>query len=177
MRTSQADIKTTAYRGVFQLVKWTAKYHSKVGYQWIWIAVDYRRDPMIRILIGDPDSATRKALASLLQRKVASNTIIEVENIEGLIRQSSDMPPDLLLLDWRLDGSPAPEICKLIQRAYPLLKIILFSVDANDAAAAKEAGAIFIHKGASPDGLIAMLKPLLSQQSTNLVNPDQVLNV
>lgn len=117
---------------------------------------------MIRILIGDPDSATRKALASLLQREVASNTIIEVENIESLIRQSSDMPPDLLLLDWRLEGSPAPEMCKLIQRAYPLLKIILFSVDANDATAAKEAGAIFIHKGASPDGLIAILKLLLS---------------
>jgi len=120
---------------------------------------------MTRILIGDPDPATRKALASLLQRKVASNALIEVENIETLIRQSSDIPPDLLLLDWKLDGSPAPEMCKLIQRAYPLLKTILFSVDANDAIAAREAGATFIHKGASPDELIAILKLLLSQQS------------
>jgi DNA-binding NarL/FixJ family response regulator len=132
---------------------------------------------MIRILIGDPDSATRKALASLLQRRVASNTIIEVENIETLIRQSSDIPPDLLLLDWRLDGAPAPEICKLIQKAYPLLKIILFSVDANDATAAREAGATFIYKGAPPDELITTLKLLFSQQSMNSEEATQALNI
>jgi len=117
---------------------------------------------MIRILIADPDSATRRALTSLLQRKLDLNTIIEVENIESLIRQLADIPPDLLILDWRLHGSPAPETCKLILKAYPLLKIILLSVDANDATTAKEAGAIFIHKGASPDELIAILNPLLS---------------
>jgi DNA-binding NarL/FixJ family response regulator len=116
---------------------------------------------MIRILIADPDSATRKALSALLQRKLAANTIIEVENIETLIRQLADIPPDLLLLDWRLHGSPAPETCKLIQKAYPLLKILLLSVDADNANEAKQAGAIFIHKGASPDELIAILEPIL----------------
>ena len=116
---------------------------------------------MIRILIADPDSATRKALIALLQRKPTSNSIIEVENIETLIRQLADIPPDLLVLDWRLNDSPAPEVCKLLQKAYPLLKIILLSVDAHDAAAAKEAGASFIHKGASPDELIALLEPIL----------------
>jgi DNA-binding NarL/FixJ family response regulator len=116
---------------------------------------------MIRILIADPDSATRKALSALLQRKLAASTIIEVENIETLIRQLADIPPDLLLLDWRLHGSPAPETCKLIQKAYPLLKILLLSVDADNANEAKQAGAIFIHKGASPDELIAKLEPIL----------------
>jgi DNA-binding NarL/FixJ family response regulator len=116
---------------------------------------------MIRILIADPDSATRKALSALLQRKLAASTIIEVENIETLIRQLADIPPDLLLLDWRLHGSPAPETCKLIQKAYPLLKILLLSVDADNANEAKQAGAIFIHKGASPDELIGILEPIL----------------
>jgi DNA-binding response OmpR family regulator len=41
------------------------------------------------------------------------------------------------------------------------LKIIILSVDANDEAAAIDAGAGFIHKGASPDELIATLTPLL----------------
>lgn len=118
---------------------------------------------MIRILIADPDSATRKALSSLLQRKLDSSTIIEVENIETLIRQLVGIPPDLLVLDWRLHSSPAPEICKLIQKAYPLLKIILLSVDADDGVAAREAGATFIHKGASPDALIAILAPILKK--------------
>ncbi len=116
---------------------------------------------MIRILIADPDPATRKALTLLLQRKLDSNIIGEVQDVEALIRVLADTPPDLLLLDWRLYGSPAPETCRLLQKAYPHLKIVLLSVDANDELAAKEAGADFIYKGASPDELISTLKNIL----------------
>ena len=123
---------------------------------------------MIRILIADPDSATRKALALLLQHKLGTYGIVEVGDVEALIRAMADTKPDLLLLDWRLYGSPAPETCRLLQKAYPHLKIVLLSVDANDELAAKEAGADFVHKGASPDELIAVLKPLL----VNRINED-----
>ena len=116
---------------------------------------------MIRILIADPDSATRKALILLLQRKMGTNCIIEAKDVETLIRSLANTPPDLLMLDWRLYGSPATETCRLLRKAYPHLKIVLLSVDADDAAAAREAGADFIHKGASPDELIATLTPLL----------------
>ena len=120
---------------------------------------------MIRILIADPDSATRKALALLLRRKLGMVEIIEVDRVETLIRVLADTPPDLVMLDWRLYGSPAPETCRLLQRAYPGLKIVLLSVDADDAIAAREAGAAFIYKGASPDELIATLTPLLRKES------------
>lgn len=120
---------------------------------------------MIRILIADPDPATRKALILLLQRKLCPNCIIEVQDVETLIRNLADTPPDLLLLDWRLYGSPAPETCRLLRKAYPHMDIVLLSVDAEDATAAKEAGAGFIHKGASPDELIATLTPLLRKNS------------
>jgi DNA-binding NarL/FixJ family response regulator len=116
---------------------------------------------MIHILIADPDPATRKAFILLLQLKLGTNCIYEVKDVETLIRTLADTPPDLLLLDWRLYGSPAPETCRLLRKAYPHMKIILLSVDAGDAAAAKEAGADFIHKGASPDELLATLTPLL----------------
>ena len=123
---------------------------------------------MIRIIIADPDSATRKALTLLLRRKMDTNDIVEVGDVETLIRTLADASPDLLLLDWRLYGSPAPDTCRLLQKAYPHLKIVLLSVDANDELAAKEAGADFVHKGASPDELIAVLKPLL----VNRINED-----
>ena len=122
---------------------------------------------MIRILVADPDSATRKALALLLRRKLGTEEIVEVDSVETLIRALADTPPNLVLLDWRLYGSPAPETCRLLQRAYPCLKIVLLSVDANDASAAKKAGAAFIYKGASPDDLIATLAPLLRKESEN----------
>jgi two-component system, NarL family, nitrate/nitrite response regulator NarL len=120
---------------------------------------------MIRILIADPDSATRKALILLLQRKLGTQCIYEVKDVETLIRTLADTAPDVLLLDWRLYGSPAPETCRLLRKAYPHLRIALLSVDANDATAAKEAGADFIHKGASPDELIATLTPLLRKNN------------
>lgn len=120
---------------------------------------------MIRILIADPDSASRKALILLLDRKLGSNCVVEVKDVETLIRTLADAPPDLLLLDWRLYGSPAPETCRLLRKAYPHLKMVLLSVDANDATAAREAGADFIYKGASPDELIATLTPLLRKSS------------
>lgn len=120
---------------------------------------------MIRITIADPDSATRKALTLLLRRKLGEDQILEVDSVESLIRTLADASPDLLLLDWKLYGSPAPETCRLLQRAYPKLKIILLSVDADDATAAREAGAEFVHKGASPAELIATLTPLLRKES------------
>ena len=120
---------------------------------------------MIRILIADPDPATRKALTLLLRRKMGTNGIVEVSDVETLISTLADGSPDLLLLDWRLYGSPAPDTCRLLQKAYPHLKIVLLSVNADDEAAAKEAGADFIHKGAPPDELIATLTPLLRKDT------------
>ncbi len=125
---------------------------------------------MIHIVIADPDSATRKALTLLLKRKLGIDEILEVDSVETLIRTLADTPPDILLLDWKLYGSPAPETCRLLQRAYPNLKIILLSVDADDGSAAKEAGASFIYKGAAPDELIATLTPLLRKESEGSVS-------
>lgn len=120
---------------------------------------------MIRILIADPDPTTRKALAVLLQLKLGVTSILEAGDVETLIQALADTPPDVLLLDWRLQGSPAPETCRLLQKAYASLKVVLLSVDAEDATAARTAGALFVHKGTSPDELINTLKPLLTEES------------
>ena len=120
---------------------------------------------MIRIIIAAPDPATRKALILLLRRRMGTNGIVEVSDVETLIRTLAEGSPELLLLDWRLYGSPAPETCRLLRKAYPRLNIVLLSVDADDEAAAREAGADFIHKGAPPEELIATLTPLLRTDS------------
>jgi DNA-binding NarL/FixJ family response regulator len=121
---------------------------------------------MIRILIADPDPTTRRALAILLQHKLGVTSILEAGDVETLIQALADTPPDVLLLDWKLRGSPAPATCRLLQKAYADLKVVLLSVDVDDAAAAKVAGALFIHKGTSPDELIKTLKPLLTKETS-----------
>jgi len=128
---------------------------------------------MIRIIIADSDPATRKAITLLLQRKLGTNGLIEVGDVETLISTLAGESPDLLLLDWRLYGSPAPDTCRLLQKAYPHLIIILLSVNTEDEASAKEAGAGFIHKGASPDEMIATLTPLLHKAAN--INEKQLI--
>ena len=123
---------------------------------------------MLGIIIADPDSTTRKALTLLLQRKFDMGGIVQVGDVEMLIRALAKSSPDLLLLDWRLYGSPAPATCHLLQKAYPHLKIVLLSVDADDEVEAKEAGVDFVHKGASPDKLVATLELLLKNPDGNI---------
>ncbi len=120
---------------------------------------------MIRVLIADPDPATRKALAVLLEHRLGITSLVEAGDIETLIQALADTPPDVILLDWRLHGSPAPDMCRLLQRAYQHLQVVLLSLDADDAEAARACGAQFVHKGASPDELINTLKPLLSEET------------
>ena len=122
---------------------------------------------MIRILIADPDIAARKALSLLLKRRLGLVETLEAADVETLIQLLAETPPDLLLLDWKLYGSPAIETCLLLRKAYPDLKIVLFSVDPDHAHAAQAVGVSFIDKGASPDDAFVALDELISFSVTN----------
>jgi DNA-binding NarL/FixJ family response regulator len=87
--------------------------------------------------------------------------IQEAGDTETLIKTLEDHSFDILLLDWRLYGAPAPETCRLLLKAYPRLKIVLLSVDADDCQAALGAGAGFVHKGSAPGEVLAVLEPLI----------------
>jgi DNA-binding NarL/FixJ family response regulator len=123
---------------------------------------------MYSILIADPDSASRKALTLILTRKMGIVNLCEAGDVDTLIRLLVDAPPDILLLDWRMYGAPAPETCRLLRKAYPSLKIVLLSVNSEDELVAHSAGAAFIHKGASPDTVVVVLEPLLKSELDNM---------
>jgi DNA-binding NarL/FixJ family response regulator len=117
---------------------------------------------MSRILIADPDPTSRKALRLLLSQKFSVTSVVEAGDTETLIRCLADNSLDILLLDWKLYGAPAPETSRLILKAYPELKIVLLSVAAEDYNYAAKVGAAFIHKGASPAEVIAVLESLVN---------------
>jgi len=129
---------------------------------------------MIHILIADADPAARKALSLLLRRKLCMEDIYEVADVESLIRVLANTMPALLLLDGKLYGSTPLETCRLLQKAFPQLKIVLLSLDADDEKIAKSAGLDFIHKGAAPDTTILRLTSLLYQDSLCLTNSEEV---
>jgi DNA-binding NarL/FixJ family response regulator len=116
---------------------------------------------MTHILIAEPDSATGKALSLFLQRKISSVITTEVRDVETLIRTVADTPPDALILNWNLHGSPAPELCHLLRKAYPSLKIILMSTHADHRFAASALGIDFVYMGAQPDELLVLLQAVV----------------
>ncbi len=118
---------------------------------------------MKRILIADPDPAFRKALALLIAQKLDINQISEAADTGTLIQILSDTCPDLLLLNWSIHGVPGPETCVLLKNTYPDLKIILLSLNPEDADAAHAAGAGFICKSGSPEDTLLALKSILSK--------------
>ncbi len=117
---------------------------------------------MKRILIADPDPAFRKALALLITRRLEIQHIEEAADTGTLIQKLSDTCPHLLLLNWSIHGVPGPETCVLLRNTYPDLKIILLSLNPEDATAAHAAGAGFICKSASPEDTLVVLKSFLS---------------
>jgi len=127
---------------------------------------------MIHVLIADADPAARKALSLLLRRKLCMEDIYEVADVESLIRVLANTMPALLLLDGKLYGSTPLETCRLLQKAFPQLKIVLLSLDADDEKIARSAGLDFIHKGAAPDTTILRLTSLLYQDSLCLTNSE-----
>ncbi len=125
---------------------------------------------MIHILIADADPAARKALSLLLRRKLCMDDIYELGDVESLIRALANTPPELLLLDGKLYGSPPLETCRLLQKAFPHLNIVLLSLDASDEKIARSAGVFFIHKGAAPESIIEKLISLLYRDPLSLTN-------
>jgi two-component system, NarL family, nitrate/nitrite response regulator NarL len=120
---------------------------------------------MIRILVADADPAARRALSLLLRRKMGINDLFEVGDVEALIRALVDTPPEVLLLDWKLYGTPPLETCRLLQKAFPHLKIVLLSLDAGDELIARSTGVDFMHKAAAPEPILAKLTSILYQDS------------
>jgi DNA-binding NarL/FixJ family response regulator len=116
---------------------------------------------MKRVLIADSDPASRQAFNLLITQKLGVDRVYEAGDTETLIKTLEKHPVDILLLDWKLYGAPAPETCRLLLKAYLDLKIILLSVDADDCRLAQAAGAEFIHKGSNPDQVMQILGPWL----------------
>jgi DNA-binding NarL/FixJ family response regulator len=118
---------------------------------------------MERILIADPDSAFRKALALLITRRLGIQTIDEAADTGTLIQKLADTRPDLLLLNWSIHGVPGPETCTLLRNTYPDLKVILLSLNPEDAAAAHAVGAGFMCKCAPPEEALVVLQSILEK--------------
>ena len=115
-----------------------------------------------RVLLADPDAATRRALALLLRSKFNLTDIGEAQDGVTLMRGLADNQPDLVLLDWSLPCRPACETLLAIHRAHPEMHLVVLSVNPAHAAKAQALGAVFIHKATAAEQVLEQLRGLLA---------------
>jgi DNA-binding NarL/FixJ family response regulator len=118
---------------------------------------------MTRIMIADPDPASRKALALLLTRKLEVETIYEADEMDSLLRQMVPTSPNILLLADSLPGLDLPETCHMLRRDFPNLTIVLLSLDECACEKAAICQTEFIHKGACMDETLSRLQAILGK--------------
>jgi DNA-binding NarL/FixJ family response regulator len=114
----------------------------------------------MHVLIADPDSRTRQAFTLLLQRRLGVRSVDEAWDLPSLERQLATCTPDLLLLDCDLPDLSTAETATLALRS-TVGRLVLMSVDAEDATMAATLCAPFIYKGALPDEVLATLRSLI----------------
>jgi DNA-binding NarL/FixJ family response regulator len=109
----------------------------------------------MRILIADDEPKVRFALRVALERQPGSKTVGEATDAADLLAQAQSVCPDLLLLDWDLPETPAPELLSELHRICRRLKVIVLSEKFEAEHAALVLGAdAFVSKADPPDHLL-----------------------
>ena len=109
-----------------------------------------------RILIADRRPSIRFALCALLKQQAGLELVGEAVNAEDLETQIGIASPDVILLDWRLDGLATADWLVALRKACPGLYVIVLSGRPEVQRAVLAAGAdAFVSKIDPPDKLLA----------------------
>jgi DNA-binding NarL/FixJ family response regulator len=85
----------------------------------------------VRVLLADDHSLFRDGIASLLS---ARNYVVvgQAENGAEAVQLAGELYPDLVLMDIRMPGVNGLAATRLIQTAYPEIKIVILTVSEED---------------------------------------------
>jgi two-component system, NarL family, response regulator DevR len=88
---------------------------------------------VIRIAIVDDHEVVREGVRVMLRGEPDFEIVGERENAEDIVEFVSQTRPDVVLLDARLPGVSGPEACRLLYDAHPEVKVIILTVNSDDA--------------------------------------------
>ncbi len=123
-----------------------------------------RSGHMIRVLIADDSAAVREGLISLL----GAHPDFEIVGAAGdgleAIRMTHELSPDLVIMDAQMPRLAGVEATRRINRAFPMVGILFFSVFSEYVEAGLAAGADgYLAKDCEPDQLIGKASEIVAR--------------
>jgi DNA-binding NarL/FixJ family response regulator len=113
----------------------------------------------MRILVADDLAQVRYALRILLHHESGLQVVAEAADAEELLTLTRAFAPDLLLLQWRLDGGSGADLMPRLRRICPGLHIIALSAQPEARRPALDAGAdAFVCKADPPERLLEAIR-------------------
>jgi DNA-binding NarL/FixJ family response regulator len=115
-----------------------------------------------RILLADDNPAIRSALTLLLETRLNVQVVGESDSLENLMPCVSWLMPDLVILDWELDGKPKKELVAQLRAQSPTIKIVLTSSRpelAQQTLAVKADS--YVSKSEPPEQVVLVIKAIM----------------
>jgi two-component system nitrate/nitrite response regulator NarL len=81
----------------------------------------------MRVLIVDDHPVARRGLQALVQQAFAAADVIPVANGRQAMARAQEQAPDLIVLDLRIPGDDAPELCRELLACAPRSRLVIFT--------------------------------------------------
>lgn len=128
----------------------------------------------MRILIADDHASVRRGLREILDDAFSVANFSEASNGDEVLSQLIGAQQDLLLLDINMPGRSGLEVLKDIRLIYPLLPVVMVSVQPENQYAARcllAGAAAYINKNSASDDLVPAIRKILESGAKIARNP------
>ncbi len=128
----------------------------------------------MNILIADDHVNVRRGLRELLTDAFSSAHFTEASNGDEVLTQLVGAQPDILLLDINMPGRSGMDVLKEVKLTYPLMPVIMVSVQAESQYALRclRAGAAeYVNKNSASDELVPAVRKIMDSAPNDLRDP------
>jgi DNA-binding NarL/FixJ family response regulator len=128
-------------------------------------------DKRMKILITDDHANVRRGMRELLVDAFPGTNFSEACNGEEMLTQLTRSQPDLLLLDINMPGRSGFEVLKDVKLIYPLLPVIMVSVQPESQYALRclRAGATeYVNKNSASEELVPAVRKIMDSDAKPL---------
>lgn len=86
----------------------------------------------LRILLVDDHEVVRVGVRALIERQPGMEVVGEASNVRDAVRQTSQLLPDVVVLDIRLPGGSGLDACQQIKTNHPKIRVIILTSFPDD---------------------------------------------